>query len=78
MQGSNTKGNKMQNLTLDLTLEEMQELHVTLLVRVGDLRESTHSNNAGLVEASMRQLERTRPLLYYIESVLREHHTTKA
>ena len=65
----------MKNLTLDLTLEEAQELHVTLLVRVGELREATHSNNVGLAEASMRQLERTRPLLYYIESVLREQAT---
>ena len=65
----------MKNLTLDLTLEEAQELHVTLLVRVGELREAIHSDNTGLAEASMRQLERTRPLLYYIESVLREQAT---
>jgi hypothetical protein len=68
----------MSNVTLSLTLEETQELHVTLLVRVGELREAVHADNAGLAEASMRQLERTRPLLYYIESVLREHHTAKA
>lgn len=65
----------MSNVTLNLTLEEAQELHVTLLVRVGELREAVHSVNTGLAEASMRQLERTRPLLYYVESVLREHHT---
>ena len=65
----------MSNVTLNLTLEEAQELHVTLLVRVGELREAVHSANTGLAEASMRQLERTRPLLYYVESVLREHHT---
>lgn len=68
----------MSNVTLSLTLEEAQELHVTLLVRVGELREAVHSDNAGLAEASMRQLERTRPLLYYVESVLREHHTATA
>lgn len=65
----------MKNLTLNLTLEEAQELHVTLLVRVGELREALHSDNTGLAEASMRQLERTRPILYYIESVLREQVT---
>ncbi len=68
----------MSNLTLSLTLEEAQELHVTLLVRVGELREAVHADNKPLAEASMRQLERTRPLLYYIESVLREHHTVHA
>jgi hypothetical protein len=68
----------MTILTLNLTLEEMQELHVTLLVRVGELREAVHSDNTPLAEASMRQLERTRPLLYYIEAVLREHNTAKA
>jgi hypothetical protein len=56
----------------------MQELHVTLLVRVGELREAVHSDNTPLADASMRQLERTRPLLYYIEAVLREHNTAKA
>lgn len=65
----------MSTITLNLTLEEMQELHVTLLVRVGELREAVHSDNVGLAAASMRQLERTRPLLYYIESVLREQAT---
>ena len=68
----------MSNITLDLTLEEAQELHVTLLVRVGELREAVHADNKPLAEASMRQLERTRPLLYYIEAVLREHNTAKA
>lgn len=68
----------MSNVTLNLTLEEAQELHVTLLVRVGELREAIHADNKPLAEASLRQLERTRPLLYYIESVLREYHTAKA
>lgn len=68
----------MTTLTLDLTLEETQELHVTLLVRSSELRESTHSDNKPFAEASMRQLERVRPLLYYVESVLREHHAAKA
>ena len=62
----------MSNVTLNLTLEEAQELHVTLLVRVNKLREAVHADNKSLAEASLRQLERTRPLLYYIESVLRE------
>ena len=67
----------MTTFNLELTLEELQELHVTLVVRVSELRESLHSDNKPIVEISMRQLERTRPLLYYIESVLREHNTTK-
>ncbi len=65
----------MSNVTLTLALEEAQELHVTLLVRVGELREAVHADNKPLAEASLRQLERTRPLLYYIESVLREQAT---
>lgn len=65
----------MSIVTLNLTLEEAQELHVTLLVRVGELREAVHADNKPLAEASLRQLERTRPLLYYIELVLREQAT---
>jgi hypothetical protein len=68
----------MTNFNLELTLEELQELHVTLVVRVGELRESLHSENKSIVEISLRQLERTRPLLYYVESVLREHNAEKA
>jgi hypothetical protein len=68
----------MTTFNLEFTLEELQELHVTLVVRVGELRESLHSDNKRIVEISMRQLERTRPLLYYVESVLREHNTAKA
>ena len=68
----------MTTFNLELTLEELQELHVTLVVRVSELRESLHSDNKPIVEISMRQLERTRPLLYYVESVLREHNTVKA
>jgi hypothetical protein len=67
----------MTTFNLELTLEELQELHVTLVVRVSELRESLHSDNKPIVEISMRQLERTRPLLYYVESVLREHNTAK-
>lgn len=68
----------MATFNIELTLEEMQELHVTLVVRVGELRESVHSDNDLFAQASMRQLERSRPLLYYVESVMREHNSAKA
>ena len=64
---------------LDLTTEELQELHVTLVVHLGTLREnlSAYRNDPskevqmGIV---MRQLERIRPLAYQVESMVREHH----
>ena len=65
--------------TLELTTEELQELHVTLVVHLGTLCEqlsdyrndSTKEVQLGIV---MRQIDRLRPLAYQVESMVREHH----
>ena len=64
---------------LDLTTEELQELHITLVVHLGTLREnlSVYRNDPskevqmGIV---MRQIDRIRPVVYQVESMVREHH----
>lgn len=66
--------------TLELTTEELQELHVTLVVHLGNLRENlsvyrndpTKETQLGIV---MRQIDRIRPLAYQVESMVREHHS---
>ena len=65
--------------TLELTTEELQELHVTLVVHLGTLREnlSAYRNDpAKEVQAGicMRQIDRIRPLAYQVESMVREYH----
>ena len=65
--------------TLDLTTEELQELHVTLVVHLGTLREQlsdyrndpTKEVQLGIV---MRQIDRLRPLAYQVECMVREYH----
>lgn len=65
--------------TLELTTEELQELHVTLVVHLGTLREnlSIYRNDpskdiqTGII---MRQIDRIRPLTYQVECMVREIH----
>ena len=65
--------------TLELTTEELQELHVTLVVHLGTLRENlavyrndpTKDVQAGIC---MRQIDRIRPVAYQVEAMVREHH----
>ena len=59
---------------LELSLEELQELHVTLVLRKGILRDQIHHDNESIAKIATRQMERISPLLYYVESVLREYH----
>jgi hypothetical protein len=63
---------------LELTLEELSELHVTMFLRKNNLLEDIKHKDPKIVEISMRQLERISPICYYIESVLREHHMKEA
>lgn len=65
--------------TLELTTEELQELHVTLVVHLGNLRENLavyrntpkKETQLGIV---MRQIDRIRPVAYQVECMVRDHH----
>lgn len=59
---------------LELSLEELQELHVTLVLRKGILKDQVAHENEYIAKIAVRQLERISPLLYYVESTLREYH----
>ena len=65
--------------TLNLTTEELQELHVTLVVHLGNLRENlvvyrNTPNKETQLGIVMRQIDRIRPLAYQVECMVREHH----
>lgn len=64
---------------LELTLEELQEIHQTLHLRKVMLQHEGYAlKNKTSQEINTRQLERISPICYYIESVLREHHMKEA
>lgn len=65
--------------TLDLTTEELQELHVTLVIHLGHLREQLADyrntpNKETQLGIVMRQIDRIRPIAYQVECMVREHH----
>ena len=65
--------------TLELTTEELQELHVTLVIHLGNLRENLadYRNTEGKdvqIGIVCRQIDRLRPLAYQVECMVREHH----
>lgn len=65
--------------TLELTTEELQELHVTLVVHLGNLRDYLEDYRKAegkdvQIGIVCRQIERLRPLTYQVESMVREHH----
>jgi len=65
--------------TLNLTTEELQELHVTLVIHLGHLREQLADyrntpNKETQLGIVMRQIDRIRPVAYQVECMVREHH----
>ena len=66
------KGSAMFNL--EFSLQELHELHVTLVVRKCQLEAQLNHKSADVAAIAMRQLERISPMLYYVSSVVTEHH----
>ena len=63
---------------LEFNLEELHELHSTLVVRKCQLQAQLIHQNKDVVSIALRQLERVSPMLYYVESTVKEHlnHST--
>ena len=59
---------------VELTLEELQELHLMLSLRKVQLQDELKHKNLNIVAISMRQLERVSPLHYYFEAMVKEYH----
>lgn len=59
---------------LEFSLQELQELHVTLAEREFHLKAQIEHTNPDIAAIALRQLERVTPLLYYVGSVVHEHH----
>jgi uncharacterized protein YqgQ len=63
---------------IELTLDELSELHLTMCLRkINLLDERAVLKSQTTLDINSRQLARIQPLCYYLESVLREHHSNK-
>jgi len=63
-----------KTFTLEFNATELQELHVMLVLRKVQLQAELHHKNTDVAFIALRQLERVSPMLYYIESIVKEHH----
>ena len=63
-----------KTFNLEFDAVELQELHVMLVLRKVQLQAVLHHKNMNVVSIALRQLERVSPMLYYIESIVKEHH----
>lgn len=73
-------GFNMQNpeFKIELTLDELSEIHLTMCLRkINLIDERATLKSQTTLDINSRQLARVEPLCYYLESVLREHHSNK-
>ena len=68
----------MNAYTVELTIDEITELHVTLVLRREQLIQEQSSNNKTIQAIATRQLERISPMLEYFNSIVIEHYQTVA
>ena len=58
---------------IELSLEEMQELDVTLFLRIDQLRQEQSSPNAKIAQIAKRQTQRLVPVYMQVRSALAIH-----
>jgi len=68
----------MNAYTVELTIDEITELHVTLVLRREQLIQEQSSNNKIIQAIATKQLERVSPMLEYFNSIVIEHYQTVA
>jgi hypothetical protein len=68
----------MNAYNVELTVDEITELHVTLVLRREQLIQEQSSNNKTIQAIATRQLERISPMLEYFNSIVIEHYETVA
>jgi hypothetical protein len=68
----------MNAYTVELTIDEITELHVTLVLRREQLIQEQSSNNKTIQAIATRQLERISPMLEYFNFIVIEHYQTVA
>jgi hypothetical protein len=64
----------MNNYNVELTIEEITELHVTLVLRREQLIQEQSSENKVIQAIATKQLERVVPMVEYFNSIVIEHY----
>ena len=68
----------MNAYNVELTIDEITELHVTLVLRREQLIQEQSSNNKTIQAIATKQLERISPMLEYFNFIVIEHYQTVA
>lgn len=68
----------MNDYTVELTIEEITELHVTLVLRREQLLQDQSNSNKIIQAIATKQLERISPMIEYFNSIVIEHYQTAA
>lgn len=68
----------MNTYNVELTIDEITELHVTLVLRRVQLLQDQSSNNKTIQAIATRQLERVSPMVEYFNSIVIEHYQAVA
>jgi hypothetical protein len=68
----------MSTYTLELTIDEITELHVTLVLRREQLIQEQSSENKVIQAIVAKQLERISPMTEYFNSIVVDHYQATA
>jgi len=68
----------MSAYTLELTIDEITELHVTLILRKEQLIHEQSSENKVIQAIATRQLERVSPMIEYFNSIVVDYYQATA
>jgi hypothetical protein len=68
----------MNTYNIELQIDEIGELHVTLCLRVAELEHETASPNRVIAEIAERQLRRVLPMRDYFQSIMIDYHQNSA
>lgn len=66
----------MKTISLNLSVDQLNELHVSLAVRLIDLEKDLNHKNPNIRSIVKRQLDRVTPIYQQVEKLVIGHHTT--
>ena len=66
----------MKTVNLNLSIDQLNELHVSLAVRLIELEKDLHHKNSNIRSIVKRQLERVTPIYQQVEKLVINCHTT--
>ena len=66
----------MKSVNLNLSIDQLNELHVSLAVRLIELEKDINNKNHHISRIVKRQLARVTPIYEQVEKLVISHHTT--